>query len=128
MSNCVFCNVGLDPNQEIILQNDRCMFLQLKRMEIEGSGLIVPKEHRETVFDLSKEEWESTFFLLKDVKAYIDKRYKPDGYNIGWNCGEVGGQHIFHAHLHVIPRFKDEPFAGKGIRHWFKSLENQRTK
>jgi len=31
-----------------------------------------------------------------------------------------------HAHLHIIPRYKDEPFSGKGIRHWLKSDENMR--
>uniref|UniRef100_UPI0035A02FFB HIT family protein n=1 Tax=Brevibacillus daliensis TaxID=2892995 RepID=UPI0035A02FFB len=59
-------------------------------------------------------------------KQGLDQRYNPDGYNIGWNCKAVGGQHIQHAHLHVIPRYKSEPFAGKGIRHWLKSRENKR--
>jgi diadenosine tetraphosphate (Ap4A) HIT family hydrolase len=77
-------------------------------------------------FALSKEELNDTFSLLKQVKEVIDKEYKPDGYNVGWNCGSVAGQHIFHAHLHVIPRFADEPYAYKGIRHWFKSDENKR--
>ncbi|MCH1640139.1 HIT domain-containing protein [Paenibacillus timonensis] len=65
--------------------------------------------------------------MLHTVKEYIDVRYHPDGYNIGWNCGAVGGQHIFHAHLHVIPRFRDEPMAGKGIRYLFKSERNKRS-
>ncbi|MNP57975.1 HIT-like protein [compost metagenome] len=102
------------------------MFLMLNHQEIEGSGIIIPKAHSETVFDLTEQEWESTYKLLKEVKEYIDKEYKPDGYNVGWNCGTVGGQHIFHSHLHVIPRYSNEEYAGKGIRHWFKSKENKR--
>jgi histidine triad (HIT) family protein len=51
---------------------------------------------------------------------------RPDGFNVGWNCGPVGGQVIPHAHLHVIPRFADEPYAGKGIRHWLKQESNRR--
>jgi lincosamide and streptogramin A transport system ATP-binding/permease protein len=43
--------------------------------------------------------------LLHEVKAYLDNKYKPQGYNVGWN---VGGQEIFHAHLHVIPRYESE--------------------
>lgn len=50
---------------------------------------------------------------------------KPDGYSIGWNIGRVAGQVLFHAHLHVIPRFSKEPFAGRGIRSWLKSAENK---
>jgi diadenosine tetraphosphate (Ap4A) HIT family hydrolase len=127
MNNCEYCNLNLEI-QSIILENEYCLFLQLKKPDIEGSGIIIPKEHRETVFDLTEKEWEATFSLLKKAKEVIDKEYKPDGYNIGWNCGTTGGQHTFHAHLHVIPRYEDEPYAGKGIRYWFKSPENKRKK
>lgn len=65
--------------------------------------------------------------LLKDLKKYIDETYHPDGYNIGWNVGDVAGQHVAHAHLHVIPRFADEPLAGKGLRHFFKQDSNIRA-
>ena len=69
---------------------------------------------------------ECNIFFIKGCKRTVDKKYHPDAYNVGWNCGEVGGQHIMHAHLHVIPRFNDEPYAGKGIRHWLKGTENKR--
>jgi diadenosine tetraphosphate (Ap4A) HIT family hydrolase len=38
----------------------------------------------------------------------------------------IGGGHIPQAHLHVIPRFQDEVYAGRGIRWWFKQAENTR--
>lgn len=34
---------------------------------MDDSGVIVSKEHRETVFDLSEDEWKSTFELLQEV-------------------------------------------------------------
>ncbi|HCR18189.1 MAG TPA: hypothetical protein DIU35_11970 [Candidatus Latescibacteria bacterium] len=43
-----------------------------------------------------------------------------------WNEGEIGGQEIFHVHLHVIPRFADEPYAGRGILYWLKQDANRR--
>lgn len=95
-------------------------------LSIEGSGMIIPRQHRETVFDLTATEWAATFTLLQAVKQLLDEAMQPDGYNVGWNCGTVGGQSVFHAHLHVIPRFADEPLAGKGIRHWFKQESNRR--
>jgi len=49
------------------------------------------------------------------VRATIDRELAPDGYNVGWNSGVAAGQEVFHAHMHVIPRFGDEPLAGKGI-------------
>lgn len=126
MKNCPFCHIELMEEQEIILRNENCMFLQVPQEVLIGSGLIVPIEHRENLFDLTEDEWNSTFSLLQEVKSLLDKRYNPDGYNVGWNSQPVGGQHIMHAHLHVIPRFKDEPFAGKGIRHWLKDSKNKR--
>jgi diadenosine tetraphosphate (Ap4A) HIT family hydrolase len=112
---------------QVVLENAQCMFLQGNEPVLTGSGLIVPKRHRETVFDLTAEEWQATFDLLQRSKAWIDEQYAPEGYNVGWNCGAVGGQEVMHAHLHVIPRFEDEPLAGKGIRHWLKQGSNARS-
>jgi ligand-binding SRPBCC domain-containing protein len=39
----------------------------------------------------------------------------------------IGRQEVFHAHLHVIPRYVDEPLAGKGIRYWLKQPDNIRS-
>lgn len=125
MKDCIFCNIENQNN--IILSNEHCLFLQKNQPVLIGSGIIVPRNHRETVFDLTKEEWNATYELLKEVKKLLDEKYMPQGYNIGWNVGGVGGQHIFHAHLHVIPRFKNEIYAGKGIRHWIKKPENKRV-
>jgi diadenosine tetraphosphate (Ap4A) HIT family hydrolase len=124
--NCPFCNLESNDRQEVVLENALCLFLQEPQEVLIGSGIIVPKEHRETVFDLTDEEWEATFSLLKSVKSKIDSEYEPDGYNIGWNNGSVAGQEVFHAHLHVIPRYSDEPLSGKGIRYWLKQSSNKR--
>ncbi len=93
---------------------------KLKNNILRGSYVIIPKSQVITPFELSKEEWMDTFYLLQEIKEYIDGKYKPDGYNIGWNVGKVGGQSVAHAHLHILPRYKDEPLAGKGIRFMFK--------
>ena len=103
-------------NNTAVAVRARC----LKDNVLNGSYVIIPKSQVETPFDLSEEEWNDTFLLLKEVKIYLDKKYKPDGYNVGWNVGKVGGQNVAHADLHVLPRYKDEPLAGKGIRFMFK--------
>lgn len=127
MKKCPFCYPEIDQEQKIVLRNEHCMFLQKPQQVLIGSGVIVPRKHRETVFDLTPEEWNSIYELLMEVKEYLDKKYNPQGYNVGWNVGRVGGQEIFHAHLHVIPRYEDEPLAGKGIRFWLKQPENKRN-
>ncbi|MFZ3579874.1 HIT family protein [Virgibacillus sp. DJP39] len=126
--SCPLCAPFQDVKQEIILENDSCCYIQ-KASEQEiliGSGLIIPKRHVQTVFDLSDREWVDTRDLIQKVKEHVDEFYDPDGYSVGWNTGKVGGQSIPHAHLHIIPRFSDEPYAGKGIRHWIKQPENKR--
>ncbi|CAG7617240.1 HIT family protein [Paenibacillus allorhizosphaerae] len=125
MDHCPFC--WPQVSSETIIESKYCVFIRNDDEVLKGSGMIVPKEHRETVFDLTEEETVDTFRLLKQVKLRMDQLYRPDGYNVGWNCYEVGGQTVFHAHLHIIPRFGDEPLAGKGIRHHLKQKENKRS-
>jgi histidine triad (HIT) family protein len=123
--NCPYC-VITDPEQKIILRNDLAFFIQDERYQgaLKHSGVIVPINHRITVFDLTEEELLATFRLLNAVKAWMDQQFHPSGYNIGWNNGRTAGQEIPHAHMHVIPRFSQEPLAGKGIRALLKSDEN----
>ena len=119
--------MGENPDQKIILGNDTVLFLQNEKEQgaLLGSGVIIPVRHAETVFDLTQEEVCETFELLKQVKSWMDDRYHPDGYNVGWNCGATGGQIDMHAHMHVMPRFRQEPYAGCGIRYWLKQPENR---
>ncbi|WP_210365796.1 HIT domain-containing protein [Bacillus sp. REN3] len=126
--DCPYCNLLADDQQQIVLVNGTCCFIQKESEQqiLQGSGLIIPKEHRENVFELTDQEWSDTRELLLQAKQLLDQTYSPNGYSVGWNTGETGGQHIFHAHLHVIPRFKDEPYAGKGIRYWIKQEANKR--
>lgn len=128
IEECPYCNLFTDEKQQIALENETCYFIQkeAEQQVLEGSGLIIPKLHKQNVFDLSDQEWSDTRELLLIAKKLLDKEYSPDGYSIGWNTGKTGGQSIYHAHLHVIPRFNDEPYAGRGIRYWIKQKENKR--
>lgn len=92
-----------------------------------GEYVIIPKSQVSSPFEMTNEEWADTKVLLDLVKEYLDKTYHPDGYNIGWNVGTVAGQNVHHAHMHIIPRYADEPYAGRGIRYLFKQPENIRT-
>ena len=98
----------------------------LKNNKLIGSYVIIPKSQVGSPFELSQKEWEDSKALMKELKEYLDEKYKPDGYNIGWNVGKAAGQEVAHAHMHIIPRYADEPLAGKGIRYWFKQPENVR--
>ena len=125
--SCLFCDIDQHHDQKILFENNLVIYTQNEKYQgaLKHSGVIVPVAHRETVFDLTQEEVIATFEILKEVKSYLDLEHKPDGYNVGWNNGAVGGQHIFHAHMHVIPRFKQEPMAYKGIRAHLGSEANK---
>lgn len=127
VNDCALCNLSANPDQKIVFRNETVLFLQNAKEQgaLLGSGIIIPVRHAETVFNLTQDEVYATFALLKHVKAWMDETYHPDGYNVGWNCGEVGGQRDMHAHMHVIPRFRQERYAGCGMRYWLKQPENR---
>lgn len=122
---CPLCASNLEQSR-IRESNPLCVFIQGGDPVLIGSGIIAPRAHRETVFDLSSEEFAATFDLLPRIRARLDRELDPDGYNLGWNCGSTAGQEIFHCHLHIIPRFANEPYAGRGIRYWLKQDANRR--
>jgi len=54
---------------------------------------------------MTTEEQSSVLDLLNEVQRLIQREHSPDGYNIGVNIGEAGGQSRMHVHLHLIPRY-----------------------
>ena len=126
-AQCPLCNWADDPDQRLVCRNESVLFLQNFRQQgaLHGSGVVIPLRHAETVFDLTSDEIAATFQLLAEIKGWMDATYQPQGYNVGWNCGAVGGQEVMHAHMHVIPRFSAEPYAGRGIRYWLKQEPNR---
>ena len=82
-----------------------------------GHALVVPKRHVMTLFEMSVEEYADCFRLILSLKDLLLARYSPDGYNVGANCGEAAGQSVWHAHIHVIPRYTgDVPEPRGGVR------------
>jgi histidine triad (HIT) family protein len=125
MNKCQFCLESNSLKGDILAQNDLCYFVESINPILKNAGMIITKRHIEAPFAFTNEEWIAIRELLIEAKTILDK-YKPDGYNIGWNVGKVGGQNVKHAHLHVVARFKDEPLANKGISYFFKQENNKR--
>lgn len=124
--SCPYCPT-VAPPARVVMRSELVLYVEDERYQgaLKHSGVIVPAAHRVTVFDLTPAEIEATFVLLARVKSWMDATIAPAGYNVGWNAGAVAGQEVFHAHLHVIPRFAQEPLAGKGIRSLLKSEANR---
>jgi diadenosine tetraphosphate (Ap4A) HIT family hydrolase len=73
-----------------------------------GHVLIIPVRHESDFLAIRFEELEAIWALVGEVKALLDSEFHPDGYNVGANAGEVAGQTIAHAHLHLIPRYRGD--------------------
>jgi diadenosine tetraphosphate (Ap4A) HIT family hydrolase len=128
---CEFCDIDAFRRADMCMENQHCLFASSPDPAtgddlLPGSGVIIPLAHRETPFDLTADEWTATRDLLLQAKLAIDQRLAPDGYTLIWNCYPAGGQAIPHAHFHVIPRFADEPYAGRGGRWLLKQANNRR--
>ncbi len=86
-----------------------------------GSGAIVPIAHRASVFELTPAEWVDTQDLLLQAREALHDLLVPDGYLLGWNQGGA-----VHPHMHVIPRFDDEPLSDRWLRSAINLPENRR--
>ena len=93
-----------------------------------GHTLIVPKRPVPTVFDCTPDEIAAIWALIQACKRDLDAEFAPDGYNIGANCGALAGQTVFHAHVHLIPRYRgDHPNPRGGVRHVIPGKGNYGT-
>ena len=69
-------------------------------------------------FLMHPDEKAACWELVEWVRQYLLDRHHPTGINVGFNCGHSAGQTIFHAHIHVIPRYDgDTPNPRGGVRH-----------
>jgi ATP adenylyltransferase len=83
-----------------------------------GHQLVVPERHISRPEELTPEEWNDLFSLVRTLTLRIAARADVDGVNVGFNSGTAAGQTVDHAHVHVIPRRQgDVPDPRGGVRH-----------
>ena len=73
-----------------------------------GHCLIVPHRVYSDYFDSTSEEVIGLQKLVLETKKLLDEKFQPDGFNVGINSGETGGQTVPHVHIHLIPRYKGD--------------------
>jgi histidine triad (HIT) family protein len=74
-----------------------------------GHALVVPRAHATDLMDVSDEDLEHTMVAARRLARRMDETLEPDGFNVLNACRPAGWQTIFHYHLHVIPRYEDDP-------------------
>jgi diadenosine tetraphosphate (Ap4A) HIT family hydrolase len=108
--DCIFCQI------------DRAILAESKLSQAffdgfpvsPGHSLVIPKRHVPTIWELSAEEYVDLFNLVREVKDLTQDRFKPQGINLGANCGQAAGQVKYHLR-HGIDPDKD-PVVMKKIR------------
>lgn len=109
---CPFCH--LDPKR--ILAGDALTMVYKDGFPVsQGHTLIIPRRHCATLFEVSEARQAALLKAVAQAKDILDKHYQPDGYNIGINHGQAGGQTVPHLPIHLIPRYradKEDPRGG----------------
>ncbi|MEY4746973.1 MAG: hypothetical protein RLZZ416_22 [Candidatus Parcubacteria bacterium] len=83
---------------------DTLAFLDINPVNI-GHTLVIPKRHSIDIFEIDEAQWNNVMKTVRAVSHALEKSLKPTGINLAMNNRSGAGQVIFHAHVHVIPRF-----------------------
>lgn len=107
--NCIFCKLanGEIPTNTIYEDEDFRIILDADPAS-KGHALILPKEHFRNIYDIDEAAAAKIFPLAKKAAAHMTEVLGCDGINILQNNNEAAGQSVFHFHVHIIPRYKDE--------------------
>ncbi len=107
--NCIFCKIanGEIPSKTVYEDENFRAILDLEPAA-KGHTLILPKNHYKNLFELPEEVAEEVLVVAKKLGAQLVDKLHSDGLNIMQNNGEVAGQTVFHFHMHLIPRYKDD--------------------
>jgi diadenosine tetraphosphate (Ap4A) HIT family hydrolase len=134
MDGCVLCDrERLRELADVYFENDYFVYASTRDPRdppdvLPGSGVAVPVAHKASPFDFSPDEWVGLGEVLRAAKAAWDERLAPDGYFLCWSPYPQEDAHVglMHAHLHVVPRFDDEPYSDRGGRTAIKDPANRR--
>lgn len=114
MEDCIFCKIvaGGIPAMKIYEDEYALAFLDIHPLA-PGHAMVIPKEHAQTILDLSEQSIGPLFQAVKKVTKMINCGIAPRGFTIGINHGRISGQEVHHLHVHIIPRFDGD--GGKSV-------------
>jgi histidine triad (HIT) family protein len=124
MSDCIFCKIvnGEIPSAKVFENEHVFALLDLSQVT-KGHTLVIPKVHKENIFELTPEIASKVFEVVPQIANSIKKQFQPEGLNLLNNNGALAGQSVFHYHMHIIPRYG----KGDGFGAVWKSHEDQYT-
>ena len=117
--DCIFCKIanGDIPSKTLYEDVEFKVILDVGPAT-RGHALILPKNHYANLYELPDETAVKVMLLAKKMAVLMTEKLGCDGFNLVQNNGKAAGQTVFHFHLHLIPRYKED-----GQTLGWKSLE-----
>jgi histidine triad (HIT) family protein len=108
--NCIFCKIiaGELPSQRVD-EDERTVTFMDVNPATRGHALVVPRRHARDLLEISPEDLAATALAAQRIARRIQEQLGVDGVNLLNSCGEAAWQTVFHFHMHVIPRYHDDP-------------------
>lgn len=108
--DCIFCSIVTGSAPAEILDSDEHT---LAFMDINpatpGHALVIPRRHSSDLHEIEPDDLRHTVAASQRLARRITETLAPAGFNLLNACGAAGWQTVFHFHIHVIPRYEDDP-------------------
>ena len=108
--DCIFCKIvaGELPAQ-IVDEDERTISFMDIAPATRGHALVIPRAHSRDVLEAPPEDVEAVAVAAQRLAGRVRERLGADGVNLLNACGAAAWQTVFHLHIHVIPRYRDDP-------------------
>ena len=108
--DCIFCKIAAGELPARILDEDErtITFLDIAPAT-HGHALVIPRNHSVDLLSIDGDDLDAVARASQRAAARIVERLGAEGVNLLNSCGRAAWQTVFHFHVHVIPRYKDDP-------------------
>lgn len=112
MSDCIFCRIvaGDIPSKRVYADDAAVAFLDLAPFKT-GHTLVVPRRHVNDALE-DADVLASIAPAITATGRLLTEKLGASGMNVLSNVGEDAGQSVFHLHVHLVPRYADDPGMG----------------
>jgi histidine triad (HIT) family protein len=110
MDDCLFCMIvaGELPAEKVAEDERTVAFMDINPAT-RGHLLVVPRKHSRDLLDIEPDELCAVAQAAKRMAIRVHEALNADGVNLINSCGSAAWQTVFHFHVHVIPRYADDP-------------------
>jgi len=104
MADCIFCKIAnKEIPSEIVYEDDKVIAFKDLDPQAPVHVLVIPKKHISTLNDIKEEDFNLIGHIYNTIKNLAkDMGIDEEGYRVVSNCGEFGGQSVFHIHFHLL--------------------------